>query len=70
MYHYLPMNKVEKIKYFSTLLGMIFIEITRGPLEIIAVMHAKIRPHKTAIVKMRKDQGLGWHNLLIILFGR
>ena len=27
-----PANKVEKIKYFSTLLGLIFIEITRGPL--------------------------------------
>ena len=26
-----PDNKVEKIKYFSTLLGLIFIEITRGP---------------------------------------
>ena len=26
-----PSNKVEKIKYFSTLLGLIFIEITRGP---------------------------------------
>ena len=26
-----PTNKVEKIKYFSTLLGLIFIEITRGP---------------------------------------
>ena len=26
-----PANKVEKIKYFSTLLGLIFIEITRGP---------------------------------------
>ena len=24
-------NKVEKIKYFSTLLGLIFIEIPRGP---------------------------------------
>ena len=28
-----PANKVEKNKYFSTLLGLIFIEITRGPLE-------------------------------------
>ena len=28
-----PANKVEKIKYFSTLLGLIFIEITRGPLS-------------------------------------
>ena len=28
-----PANKVEKIKYFSTLLGLIFIEITRGPLN-------------------------------------
>ena len=28
-----PTNKVEKIKYFSTLLGLIFIEITRGPLR-------------------------------------
>ena len=27
-----PANRVEKIKYFSTLLGLIFIEITRGPL--------------------------------------
>ena len=27
-----PTNKVEKIKYFSTLLGLIFIEITRSPL--------------------------------------
>ena len=26
-----PANKVEKIKYFSSLLGLIFIEITRGP---------------------------------------
>ena len=26
-----PANKVEKIKYFSTFLGLIFIEITRGP---------------------------------------
>ena len=26
-----PTKKVEKIKYFSTLLGLIFIEITRGP---------------------------------------
>ena len=26
-----PSKKVEKIKYFSTLLGLIFIEITRGP---------------------------------------
>ena len=25
-------NKFGKIKYFSTLLGLIFIEITRGPL--------------------------------------
>ena len=29
----LQVNKVEKIKYFSTLLGLIFIEITRGPLQ-------------------------------------
>ena len=29
-----PANKVEKIKYFSTLLGLIFIEITRGPLKL------------------------------------
>ena len=29
-----PANKVEKIKYFSTLLGRIFIEITRCPLHI------------------------------------
>ena len=28
-----PANKVKKIKYFSTLLGLIFIEITRGPLH-------------------------------------
>ena len=28
-----PANKVEKINYFSTLLGLIFIEITRGPFE-------------------------------------
>ena len=28
-----PTNKVEKIKYFSTLLGLIFIEITRGHLS-------------------------------------
>ena len=28
-----PTNKVEKIKYFSTLLGLIFIEITRGPFD-------------------------------------
>ena len=27
-----PSNKIEKINYFSTLLGLIFIEITRGPL--------------------------------------
>ena len=27
-----PANKVEKNKKFSTLLGLIFIEITRGPL--------------------------------------
>ena len=26
-----PANKVEKIKKISTLLGLIFIEITRGP---------------------------------------
>ena len=26
-------NKVEKMKYFSTLLGLIFIEITRSPFE-------------------------------------
>ena len=26
-----PANKVEKIIYFSSLLGLIFIEITRGP---------------------------------------
>ena len=31
-----PANKVEKIKYFSTLLGLIFIEITRGPFHDIA----------------------------------
>ena len=30
-----PAYKVEKIKYFSTLLGLIFIEITRGPLLIL-----------------------------------
>ena len=29
-----PSKKVEKIEYFSTLLGQIFIEITRGLLEI------------------------------------
>ena len=29
-----PANKVEKIKYFSTLLGLIFIEITTGPLRL------------------------------------
>ena len=29
-----PTKKVEKIKYFSTLLGLIFIEITRGPLQV------------------------------------
>ena len=29
-----PANKVEKIKYFSTLLGLIFIEITRGLFDI------------------------------------
>ena len=28
-----PTNKVEKIKYFSTLFGLIFIEITRGPFK-------------------------------------
>ena len=28
-----PSNKVEKINYFSTFLGLIFIEITRGPLK-------------------------------------
>ena len=28
-----PTNKVEKIKYFSTLLGLIFIEITRSSLK-------------------------------------
>ena len=27
-----PTRKVEKIKYVSTLLGLIFIEITRDPL--------------------------------------
>ena len=31
-----PANKVEKIKYFSTLLGLIFIEITRGPFDGVA----------------------------------
>ena len=29
-----PTKKVEKIRYFSTLLGLIYIEITRGPLEL------------------------------------
>ena len=28
-----PADKVEKIQYFSTLLGLIFIEITRGPFQ-------------------------------------
>ena len=31
-----PTNKVEKIKYFSTLLRLIFIEITRGPIYFMA----------------------------------
>ena len=34
-------NKVEKIKYFSTLLGLIFIEITRGPLLPLRINYAK-----------------------------
>ena len=39
VYYYLliilvPANKVENIEYFSTLLGLIFIEITRGPLQL------------------------------------
>ena len=38
IYYYLliilvPANKVDKILKISTLLGLIFIEITRGPLE-------------------------------------
>ena len=32
-----PASKVEKIKYFSTLLGLIFIEITRGPFPVRSV---------------------------------
>ena len=34
----LPAKKVEKIKYFSTLLGLNFIEITRGPLNLFKVI--------------------------------
>ena len=34
-----PANKVEKIKYCFTLLGLIFIEITRGPSMIITWTH-------------------------------
>ena len=34
-----PTNKVEKIKYFSTLLGLISIEITRGPSRSTDVYH-------------------------------
>ena len=38
MYYYLliilvPANKIEKIKYFPTILGLIFIAIIRGPLN-------------------------------------
>ena len=29
-----PSNKVEKIIYFSTLIGLICIEITKGPFQI------------------------------------
>ena len=32
-----PANEVEKIKYLSTLLGLIFIEITGGPLVVLLV---------------------------------
>ena len=28
-----PTNKIEKTKYFSTLFGLIFIEITRGTFD-------------------------------------
>ena len=41
-----PANKVEKIKYFSTLLGLIFIEITRGPFQCNAISNITIlRPY-------------------------
>ena len=32
-----PANKVEKIKYFSTLLGLIFIEITNFQSKFISI---------------------------------
>ena len=35
-----PANKVEKIKYFSILLELSFIEITRGPLSRELSQHA------------------------------
>ena len=34
-------NKVEKIKYFSILLGLIFIEITRGPYMSVKSLHTQ-----------------------------
>ena len=38
-----PANKVEKkIKYFSTLLGLIFIEITRGPFGYLLIRVLKL----------------------------
>ena len=37
-----PANKVEKIKYFSTLLGLIFIEITRGPSLMKACLYLRL----------------------------
>ena len=49
-----PANKVEKIKYFSTLLGLIFIEITRGPFAKIGKKREKIRKKKNG--KKRENQ--------------
>ena len=87
MYYYLlmiliPANKVEKIKYFSTLLGLIFIEITRGPLHkqvclknwIIIVYENKLFCHNIKCVKLRvnrtpsiEGQGFRLRNKIFIL---
>ena len=46
-----PANKVEKIKYFSTHLGLIFIEITRGLLRHFNYHNATLSIAKLQILK-------------------
>ena len=50
-----PTNIVEKIKYFSNLLGLIFIEITKGPLIVIG-KYERLKKQKTKKKKKERKE--------------